>query len=98
MNKIIYVVSGHCGEYSDSRDWLVKAFTDRIKAYNHVTELSRISQELYAKYDEDYTWPDDYYLDPGELAMNQIHLLDSNFQHYYTGTNYTVEELELEEE
>jgi len=45
---IIYVVMGTTGEYSDKSDWPVIAYTDELKAQQHVINATRKANEWEA--------------------------------------------------
>jgi len=83
----IYVIVGTTGEYSDHREWFVKAFTAEAKAQEFVTAVSAISRELYATLSSKY----DYY------DLKGLNPLDPNMQVDYTGVRYNYCEVELEE-
>lgn len=80
--KIIYVVQGNCGEYSDRTDWLVMAFTDQEKAIFLRNELDQMMKEFgYDKgcgnhHDKDY--------------FKKVKQVDPQFMSDYTGTYYAI--------
>ncbi|OQB10405.1 MAG: hypothetical protein BWY21_00326 [Parcubacteria group bacterium ADurb.Bin216] len=83
----IYVVQGSTGEYSDHREWILKAFTKEQKAKDFVVACTQEYQRIKSSYEDKYDWPKEK--DP--------HKLDPAFEWDYTGTNYTYFETELEE-
>ena len=48
----IFIVMGQCGEYSDTRYWLVRAFQSESAAQKWVTLATKRAKELIAKYDD----------------------------------------------
>jgi hypothetical protein len=82
---MVFLVCGRTGEYSDAREWRVKAFRDKARAAKLVTDATQKSNELYAV--EDY-W---------EKLDGQENEFDPCWQRCYTGTTYWLEELELDE-
>jgi len=86
----IYVVQGSTGEYSDHREWLVKAFKSQEKAQDFVSFLDSKLLELGLKYESVYTHED---MEKEEKMME----FDPQFQFDYTGTMYSILEVELEE-
>jgi len=84
---LIYVVEGSTGEYSDHREWPVKAFKDEEKAQAFVRacdaeyRLLKSTRKPKTNYFED----------------DRTHSLDPNFVEDYTGTNYRYYSVELEE-
>lgn len=100
--KIIYVVQGSTGEYSDHREWLVCALETEIEAQEMVIactkEGNRIrvlaQKEGYSyDYDVDADWrilvDDDY------KKVNDGHKYDPKFYYDYSGFNYTYFPVEL---
>lgn len=83
----IYVVIGMTGEYSDHRDWLVRAFASETRAQEFVDDVSRVARELYSsvnRYD-------------GHKLRGKNHL-DPNMDCDYNGVRYHYCEVELEKE
>lgn len=98
MIRTIYVVSGSCGECSDRREWTVKAFTTRESADAFADRLVGTMQELGARRvrgGTGWVFPDRF------SALQKIHdamcALDPSFSTDYTGTEYTVYPVDLEE-
>lgn len=88
MEKIIYVVQGSTGEYSDNREWMVCAFEDEEKAKEMVNDCTL----EYLRIQQDLTTLDSwYYLYESLVEKNKIkpHRLDEKFEIDNTGTNYT---------
>jgi len=88
MEKPIWICVGSTGEYSDHIEWFVRAFTDEAKAQDFV---GRVSAE-YRKIRE--ALGDAYYYGGGDQPKNP---LDPNMQGDYTGTNYSLECVTLED-
>lgn len=86
----IYVVQGSTGEYSDNREWLVKAFVNEKRAADLVQKASERAREVFAMRDDN-----DWYTYPRPERFNNEH--DPNMQVDYTGTNYGILEVELDE-
>lgn len=53
MSKVIYVVFGEAGMYSDWRKWPVRAMTTEQAAKDYVLKAQAKDRELEAKYSED---------------------------------------------
>jgi hypothetical protein len=87
MDKIIYVVRGSTGEYSDRWEWLVKAFTDKITAENFVNDCSAIARREFDNANKSSSF----------WGYEKSSELDPNFSMDYTGTNYYLEEVELQD-
>lgn len=81
----IYVVEGSTGEYSDHREWLVKAFVNEECAQDFVERVGREYRRLEQECEGD-RW---------NIGDNS---LDPYMQTDYTGTNYRYFEVELDEE
>ena len=82
--KTIYVVFGTTGEYSDRRDWPVKAFVNEAKAQQLVLDATRIAKEMEAKEWRSYD-------------SKEKNIFDPNMDMDYTGTGYYHFPVELEE-
>lgn len=85
--RMVYVVSGSTGEYSDRTDWTVCAFETKAKAEALVKRLAAWCDERGVgenpKVDRD---------DDGDLGRPEE---DPGFMCDYTGTRYAVEAVEL---
>jgi len=82
----IYVVQGTTGEYSDRKDWLVKAFSSQTKALDLCHRAQLRAFEIKKSRESPYSAPkNSNEFDPG-MYMD------------YTGTEYTVLPVELDEE
>lgn len=70
----VYIVVGHSGEYSDSRDWLVCAFEDENLARQHVLNLSNKFRELYARFNKLHRemYPPHIMLDREHFESHQV--------------------------
>lgn len=88
MDKIIYVVRGSTGEYSDRYEWIVKAFTDKVTAQWFVNDCSAIARDEFANAEEN---------EEGFFSYKVYSELDPKFSMDYTGTNYYLEEVELQD-
>lgn len=86
-SRVIYVVSGSTGEYSDRTEWLTRAFETEINARVYVETLTLERQKLGER---GYDWEHQRAV---EAAMRA---LDPGFQEDYTGTHWRVEEVALE--
>ena len=98
MSKLIYVVQGSTGEYSDRTDWLVCAFEDKEQATTYEQDLTDLSNKYY-KGLESASFP--YYASREDLTEDlkevytKLLFFDPKFQMDYTGTSYWVKEIEL---
>jgi hypothetical protein len=89
--KKIYVVEGATGEYSDHREWPVRAFVSEKKAQEFVEKVSAEYRKLVNKY--------------GDLSELRWKMLDNNIKNPldprmetdYTGTNYSYFPIDLDE-
>jgi len=88
---IIYVIEDQTGEYSDNRNWLVKAFRSEQQAKDFVEKVSEEYRKLREKYGGVY-W---YHNWDGDKDPNP---LDPYMETDYTGTTYCHYSLELEED
>ena len=83
METKIYVVIGETGEYSDKMQWFVKAFKDSEEAEDFRTMCQMIADA----YKNNFSYEDRFLL---TLQSNN----DPYFRMDYTGTYYTVEEVD----
>ena len=83
----IYVVTGRTGEYSDRREWFVKAFVSESRAAELVTLADKRAAELAAT--NWRSWDDDF------PKYSNEH--DPDMDMDYTGTSYHIDEVELDE-
>ena len=90
MGKVVYVVHGSTGEYSDHRAWEVKAFISKDAADAMVARLNAWCKEMGC--DEGRGK-----LSYGSEFANAKPPDDPDFSNDYTGTNYGVMELPLDE-
>lgn len=79
----IYIVCGMTGEYSDSFDWNVCAYTDKNIAEEHARKAMLRGKEIQ-KSNQRYYRP--------KHGENQF---DVEMSMDYTGTEYTVNEVDL---
>ena len=87
MAETIYIVTGHTGEYSDSRDWTVCAYRDEAHAANH----AKAAQDWARANAKEFS---DRYWQRGRELKNPH---DPDCQIDYTGTKYGVERVEVRE-
>jgi hypothetical protein len=85
---IVYIVTGHTGEYDDRWEWKAKAFTSKEKADNLCGALNVLVKESKGL---DYE-------DRDKLMESIQESLDPMCSIDYTGTYYKVEELEVDNE
>ena len=86
MQKL-WVVMGGTGEYSDRREWPVRAYMHKAAAEAEIVKLDAQAKEIWAAKGENY-----YPKVTNELRK---HLLDPNVDFDYTGTSYFYYEVEL---
>lgn len=88
--KMVYVVSGETGEYSDSRTWHVRAFHDKAQAEALCKLLNDWCKEKGVERKS--------YKDPGikTWEFEEKPVEDPNFDLSYNGTDYGVLEIPLE--
>ena len=89
----IYIVKGSTGEYSDYVEWLVKAFLTEKAAQTFVEHASSIAKQIFNINQQQFLGNLLRYTDRCIVD----HPMDPKFQEDYTGTSYTYEEIELEE-
>jgi hypothetical protein len=76
--KLVYVVFGQTGEYSDRTEWPVMAYYDEASAKAHVKRAGIAANELFVRYEKVGYPRTDNYENPHDPDMK----LD------YTGTTY----------
>lgn len=82
MNKqTIFLVVGECGEYSDHLTWVSKAFKSEVGAEIFMEECEKAAEAFYAL---------------RKLHKCPVNLVDPGFESDYTGTEYEIEEVELD--
>jgi hypothetical protein len=54
MAETIYIVQGSTGEYSDHREWLLKAFRDEKQAQRLVVEAQARANEIHQLKESDF--------------------------------------------
>ena len=85
---IVYIVTGHTGEYEDRWDWNVKAFTSKEKADNLCEALN-----VLVKDSKELDWDDrDKLVEKIQQSLDPMCSID------YTGTYYKVDQLEVDNE
>lgn len=82
----VYIVQGTTGEYSDRTDWLVKAFRSQTKADELCHRAQLRAGEIKNSRESRYGAPKN---------SNEF---DPDMRMDYTGTEYTVITVELDEE
>ena len=94
----IYIVRGSTGAYSDERNWLVKAFSDKEKADLLCKELQEATAGIEREFDEINVPAYRYYEKKYAYIWDKFPKLkeDTSFDIDYTGTFYSVVECELE--
>jgi hypothetical protein len=80
--KLVFVVFGATGEYSDHQEWAVMAYTDEAQAQVHIDLASAWVRENIGDY-------------PGYGRQNAENPYDPNMRVDYTGVNYYYETVEL---
>lgn len=88
--KKIFVIMGSTGEYSDRREWSVRAVSSKEAAISFVDQAEKIANEQEAiKYPPsgDTNW-----------EHQPVSALDPNFKMDYTGTSYFYYEVDLFDE
>jgi hypothetical protein len=88
----IYVVFGQTGEYTDHRDWPVKAFIFEQSAKDFVEKVSEEYRRLKVKYSSSGSMWFWYMRDKGDFNS-----LDPRMETDYTGTEYYYFPVDLEE-
>jgi hypothetical protein len=83
--RYVYVVMGQTGEYSDMREWPVKAFLDLARAEELVVNALNRAKEIEEER------PSEYHVAEG------INEFDPEMKMDYTGTNYYIMDVRLEE-
>jgi len=91
----IWMVEGSTGEYSDHREWPVKAFRDKAKAERLVVEAQARANEI-ANNQSEFDWSQWYDMEEKRhpLTVNEF---DPNMQ-VDSGTHYTCYAVELVED
>lgn len=96
MSNKIYIVFGATGEYSDHKEWPVKAFRSQEKAQAFVIQLTKEARVMLAKYNNSPSYwqhgKDFSRSEPFERPPN-----DPDFDCDYSGVNYYIEETTLDE-
>ncbi len=83
MSKKITLVMGRTGEYSDRNEWFVRAFADEAKAIEFCKELNSY---VIGSSDWDY-----------DTKKEFEHPLDPKCKIDYTGTDYTVFDIDFDD-
>lgn len=82
---MIYIVFGATGEYSDHREWVVKAYTKKEAAEEMVTKCTEEGNRIKSKYGVGWNWN----------HADVPHKYDPGFHWDYSGFNYYIVECEL---
>lgn len=77
--RIIYIVTGSTGEYSDRTEWTVRAFENEADAKAFVEMADAWAREWFNRH-QDARWTDE--------AENDRPAHDPDFRSDYTGTSY----------
>lgn len=89
MQQLIYLIRGDQGEYSDRRQWIVKAYETKDAAYTEAQRMRQEMRRLEEKYKDD---PCDLH---GEEAEKEIEALDPKCGSWYFPARYDVIEVPL---
>lgn len=99
MSKLIYVIQGTTGEYSDRADWIVCAFEDKKQAATYEQDLTDLSANYFKGLKDASLHYYLVYFEELTEELKEIYtkllFFDPKFQMDYTGTSYWVEEIEL---
>lgn len=87
----IYLVTGVTGEYADTTKWNVKAFGSLDQATDFLEEINTVMQNTVGGFPAPY---DHVQRENLEKALKD---LDPDVSVDYTGIDYEIEEIELEE-
>lgn len=109
MSKTIYIVQGSKGEYSDHKEWLVRAFTSKKRAQEMVIECTKqgnVIRQHDTKLCENGGFDESWALADitGDTEKKRqianrlgIELIDYAFKFdHWSGFNYTVLEVDCE--
>jgi hypothetical protein len=93
MKNEVYLVRGHTGQCSDSREWDVACYVNFADAEAHVAALLKLGEEFDNKV-SDWSYDED-----NEFRLKVHQTLDANFpEHGWTAPNYFVVKLHLFQE
>lgn len=85
--KTIFIVVGTTGEYADAHSWNVRAFTELTKAQVYARGCEEYANDVQLKYP---------YFSRGDARKEAIKKSpDPRCQIDYTGTEYTIETLDI---
>ena len=79
--KVMYLLTGQSGEYSDRTEWYCGVFDDKLEAERIAAKWTAAAELL--NYSDPHRWEDDFKWDHP----------DPNFYIDYTGTEYYVSEV-----
>jgi len=82
----VYVVSGHTGDDFDPNTWVAKVFLSERKAHSWVADADNMAAALLEKADGDCS----------KVRVSD-HTLDPHFDISDSGTEYYIEEMDVEE-
>lgn len=83
--RVIFIVEGSTGEYSDHCEWPVAAYTNEEQAKLHVQKATERAKELMVG--DKYEW--------SELSGKQLNEWDRGMHVDYTGVNYRYYSVDL---
>jgi hypothetical protein len=86
----IYLVRGMTGEYEDLTEWTVKAFRTKRVATKYAEAATKVAKEIIRKCEAGE-------LERWDIEYGKLNPYDPKGAMDYTGTTYSVEEVELEE-
>jgi len=93
--RIVYLVFGRTGEYSDANEWRVRAYEDEGEAEHCVRRCTELAAAVFevrdGQYDDVGTPAHTWWTKALEAAKSE----DDSIQCDYTGTTYWLEKLTL---
>lgn len=71
--KVVWIVHGTSGEWSDRTEWCIEAHTDETRAKDRVAELTALARELAAAYPEvsEEAWESENYEEHPSYIANR---------------------------
>jgi ribosomal protein L21E len=93
---LIYIVEGDTGEYSGHSTWLVKAFSSKEKAEDLARNAMLRAKEIEKESPTDYLMQAYKVGDKVKVKAKKKNKFDPQMQMQYTGTEYTVLEVEFD--
>lgn len=102
MTKTIYLITGTTGDYEDTYEWNVKGFENKDKADLLLKKLNDLAQKGHVgNYGSNYSERSSRMgeiLKAQEKVAKQLRKLDPKASVSGSGTNYSIETLEIETE